>query len=121
MHAEPAARAFVADHHHVASTAGTIQNRTQGPFLGVGHAVCPAKVEPSLSIILAAAPSGASSQEFFQNAGNQPNTRNLVKYLGETWNEKINAKSRYDLFPGDPSKQDGRIAGPPSAAARAAI
>ena len=52
-------------------------------------------------------------QEFFQNSGNQPNTRNMVKYLSGVWNEKINAKTLYDLFPGDPSKQGGRIAGLP--------
>ena len=52
-------------------------------------------------------------EEFFQNAGNQPNTRNLVKYLSRIWNEKINAKALYDLFPGDPSKQGGRLAGLP--------
>ena len=52
-------------------------------------------------------------EEFFQNAGNQPNTRNLVKHLSKLWNEKINAKTLYDLFPGDPSKQGGRISGLP--------
>ncbi len=52
-------------------------------------------------------------EEFFQNAGNQPNTRNLVKHLGGLWGERISAKTLYDLFPGDPSKQGGRIAGLP--------
>ena len=52
--------------------------------------------------------------EFINNAGNQPNTRNLVKAMAKTWGDKsVNAKTLYDLFPGDPSKQGGRIAGLP--------
>ncbi len=51
--------------------------------------------------------------EFINNAGNQPNTRNMVKALGAKWGEKIAAKDLYDLFPGDPSKQAGRIGGLP--------
>jgi tRNA 2-thiouridine synthesizing protein E len=51
--------------------------------------------------------------EFVNNAGNQPNTRNMVKTLAKKWEEKINAKTLYDLFPGDPSKQGGKIAGLP--------
>ena len=53
-------------------------------------------------------------EEFINNAGNQPNTRNLVKAMAKTWGDKsVNAKTLYDLFPGDPSKQGGRIAGLP--------
>ena len=52
--------------------------------------------------------------EFLNNAGNQPNTRNMVKALSKKWGDKsINAKSLYDLFPGDPSKQAGKIGGLP--------
>jgi tRNA 2-thiouridine synthesizing protein E len=52
--------------------------------------------------------------EFVNNGGNQPNTRNLVKAMSKTWDDKsVNAKTLYDLFPGDPSKQGGRIAGLP--------
>jgi len=51
--------------------------------------------------------------EFFDNAGNQPNTRNMVKAMSKAWGEKIDAKVLYDLFPSDPSKQGGRIAGLP--------
>ncbi len=51
--------------------------------------------------------------EFINNAGNQPNTRNMVKVLGKKWDEKISAKDLYSLFPGDPSKQGGRIGGLP--------
>jgi tRNA 2-thiouridine synthesizing protein E len=53
-------------------------------------------------------------EEFVQNGGNQPNTRTLVKAMSKAWDDKsVNAKSLYDLFPGDPSKQGGRIAGLP--------
>jgi len=52
--------------------------------------------------------------EFINNGGNQPNTRNLVKAMAKIWDDKsVNAKTLYDLFPGDPSKQGGRIAGIP--------
>jgi tRNA 2-thiouridine synthesizing protein E len=52
--------------------------------------------------------------EFLNNAGNQPNTRNIVKALSKKWGDKsVNAKSLYDLFPGDPSKQAGKIGGLP--------
>ena len=52
--------------------------------------------------------------EYINNAGNQPNTRNLVKAMARAWNDNsVNAKTLYDLFPGDPSKQGGRIAGLP--------
>ena len=52
--------------------------------------------------------------EYFENNANQPNTRSLVKAMAKTWDDKsVNAKSLYDLFPGDPSKQGGRIGGLP--------
>ncbi len=52
--------------------------------------------------------------EFINNGGNQPNTRNLVKAMAKIWDDKaVNAKTLYDLFPGDPSKQGGRIGGLP--------
>jgi len=53
-------------------------------------------------------------EEYVLNGGNQPNTRNLVKAMARAWDDKsVNAKTLYDLFPGDPSKQGGRIAGLP--------
>ena len=52
--------------------------------------------------------------EFVNNNGNLPNTRNMVKAMAKAWGEKkIDAKVLYDLFPGNPSKQAGRIAGLP--------
>nr|VFK43549.1 MAG: tRNA 2-thiouridine synthesizing protein E [Candidatus Kentron sp. SD]VFK49039.1 MAG: tRNA 2-thiouridine synthesizing protein E [Candidatus Kentron sp. SD]VFK78700.1 MAG: tRNA 2-thiouridine synthesizing protein E [Candidatus Kentron sp. SD] len=51
--------------------------------------------------------------EYVNNKGNQPNTRTMVKDLGKLWGEKIGTKELFDLFPGNPSKQVGRIAGIP--------
>ncbi len=52
--------------------------------------------------------------EFVNNNGNLPNTRNMVKAMAKAWGEKkIDAKVLYDLFPGNPSKQAGRIGGLP--------
>lgn len=51
--------------------------------------------------------------EYINNGGNQPNTRNIVKAMSDKWNEKIAQKDVYELFPKDPSKQGGRIAGLP--------
>ena len=51
--------------------------------------------------------------EFINNKENQPNTRNMVKDLGKKWGEKIDTKTLFDLFPGSPSKQAGRIGGLP--------
>ena len=51
--------------------------------------------------------------EYINNGGNQPNTRNIVKAMSAKWGEKIGQKDVYELFPKDPSKQGGRIAGLP--------
>jgi tRNA 2-thiouridine synthesizing protein E len=52
--------------------------------------------------------------QYFNHAGNQPNTRTIVKDMQEVWSdEKVSANSLYQLFPQDPSKQAGRIAGLP--------
>ena len=51
--------------------------------------------------------------EYINNGGNQPNTRTMIKQMSDQWGGKIKSKDLYDLFPGDPSKQGGRIAGIP--------
>lgn len=51
--------------------------------------------------------------EYFNNHENQPNNRTMVKAMGERWGKKIDTKTLFDLFPGNPSKQAGRIAGLP--------
>lgn len=53
-------------------------------------------------------------EEFVENRGNQPNTRTIIKAMQEAWGDKtVDSKALYDLFPKDPSKQAGRIAGLP--------
>jgi tRNA 2-thiouridine synthesizing protein E len=51
--------------------------------------------------------------EYFNNNQSTPNTRSIIKAMGERWGEKVEQKTLYDLFPLDPSKQAGRIAGLP--------
>ena len=51
--------------------------------------------------------------EYISNGGNQPNTRNIIKAMGDKWGSKPSQKDLYFLFPNDPSKQGGRIAGLP--------
>ena len=52
-------------------------------------------------------------EEYFENGGNQPNTRKIVKAMSEEWGEKLSQRDVYELFPGDPSKQGGKVAGLP--------
>ena len=52
-------------------------------------------------------------EEFLDNHGNQPNTRTIIKAMSDTWGEKIKQGDLYELFPLDPSKQGGKIAGLP--------
>jgi len=52
-------------------------------------------------------------EEYIENAGNQPNTRKIVKAMSDAWGEKLSQRDVYDLFPGDPSKQGGKVAGLP--------
>ena len=52
-------------------------------------------------------------EEYLTNSQNQPNTRNIVKAMSAKWDQKLAQKDIYDLFPKDPSKQGGRIAGLP--------
>jgi len=52
-------------------------------------------------------------EEYIDNGGNQPNTRKIVKAMSEAWGEKLSQRDVYELFPGDPSKQGGKVAGLP--------
>jgi tRNA 2-thiouridine synthesizing protein E len=51
--------------------------------------------------------------EYYNNGENSPNTRTILKAMSEKWGEKLDQRTLYDLFPLDPSKQGGRIAGLP--------
>jgi len=50
-------------------------------------------------------------EEYFENRENTPNTRTIVKAMSAKWGEKVSSGDLYELFPMDPSKQGGRIAG----------
>ncbi len=50
---------------------------------------------------------------YFNQGGEQPNTRTIIKAMSEKWGRSVSQKDLYDLFPLDPSKQGGRIAGLP--------
>ena len=52
-------------------------------------------------------------EEYFDNGQVQPNTRTIIKAMSAAWGEKIKQGDLYKLFPLDPSKQGGRIAGLP--------
>ncbi|MCB1869179.1 MAG: TusE/DsrC/DsvC family sulfur relay protein [Gammaproteobacteria bacterium] len=53
--------------------------------------------------------------EYFNNNGNQPNERNMVKHFKDVWTDMgtVDAKALYAHFPMGPAKQAGKIAGLP--------
>lgn len=52
--------------------------------------------------------------EYINNAGNQPNNRFIIKHMKEALpDEDVDNKYLFILFPGNPSKQAGRIGGLP--------
>jgi tRNA 2-thiouridine synthesizing protein E len=51
---------------------------------------------------------------YFNHNGEQPNNRAILKAMQEKWTgRKVDNKTLFDLFPGNPSKQAGKIAGLP--------
>jgi tRNA 2-thiouridine synthesizing protein E len=52
-------------------------------------------------------------EEHFDNGGNEPNERTIIKDMGKKWGSKPTSKDMYTLFPGTPSKQGRKIAGLP--------
>lgn len=51
---------------------------------------------------------------YFNNNGEQPNNRAILKAMQEKWaGRKVDNKTLFDLYPGNPSKQAGKIAGLP--------
>ena len=53
--------------------------------------------------------------EYFNNGGNQPNERNMVKHFKGEWTDldKVDAKALYIHFPKGPAKQASKVAGLP--------
>ncbi len=54
-------------------------------------------------------------EEYFENNGNQPNERHMVKHFKDVWTDldKVDTKVLYNLFPRGPAKEAGKIAGLP--------
>jgi len=51
---------------------------------------------------------------FINHNGEQPNNRAILKAMQDKWSDrKVDNKTLFDLFPGNPSKQAGKIAGLP--------
>jgi len=51
---------------------------------------------------------------YFNHNGEQPNNRAILKAMQDKWSgRKVDNKTLFDLFPGNPSKQAGMIAGLP--------
>lgn len=51
-------------------------------------------------------------REEYKEHGHTPNFRNMLKGVGEFW-EDVDSKALYDLFPLGPAKQAAKIAGLP--------
>lgn len=52
-------------------------------------------------------------EEHFDNGGNEPNERTILKAMSKKWGTKPTSKDMYNLFPNMPSKQGRKIAGLP--------
>jgi tRNA 2-thiouridine synthesizing protein E len=53
-------------------------------------------------------------EAYFEHNGEQPNNRAILKAMQEKWGGRpVDNKTLFDLFPGNPSKQAGKIAGLP--------
>jgi tRNA 2-thiouridine synthesizing protein E len=51
---------------------------------------------------------------YFNRNGEQPNNRAILKAMQDKWPaRKVDNKTLFDLYPGNPSKQAGKIAGLP--------
>ena len=52
-------------------------------------------------------------EEHFDNGGNEPNERTILKDMGKIWGSKPSSKDMYNMFPQMPSKKGRKIAGLP--------
>jgi tRNA 2-thiouridine synthesizing protein E len=53
-------------------------------------------------------------ESYFEHNGEQPNNRAILKAMQDKWpDRKVDNKTLFDLYPGNPSKQAGKIAGLP--------
>ena len=49
--------------------------------------------------------------EHYNNAGNEPNERTILKDMAKKWGSKPTSKDMYNMFPGMPRIQGRKIAG----------
>jgi tRNA 2-thiouridine synthesizing protein E len=53
-------------------------------------------------------------EAYLERNGEQPNNRAILKAMQEKWaGRQVDNKTLFDLYPGNPSKQAGKIAGLP--------
>ncbi|HEY7655549.1 MAG TPA: TusE/DsrC/DsvC family sulfur relay protein [Burkholderiales bacterium] len=53
-------------------------------------------------------------EAYLERNGEQPNNRAILKAMQEKWSgRQVDNKTLFDLYPGNPSKQAGKIAGLP--------
>jgi TusE/DsrC/DsvC family sulfur relay protein len=52
--------------------------------------------------------------QYFNNGGNQPMERVILKAMAAKWGRKLKSKDLYVLFPGAPSKQGLLVSGLPA-------
>ena len=53
-------------------------------------------------------------EAYFERNGEQPNNRAILKAMQEKWaGRAVDNKALFELYPGNPSKQAGKIAGLP--------
>ena len=90
-----------------------------------GHLASPDDWDKSVANAIAAAEGITLTQDhwdvidylrdaYLNHSGEQPNNRAILKAMQEKWpGRKVENKTLFDLYPGNPSKQAGMIAGLP--------
>jgi tRNA 2-thiouridine synthesizing protein E len=90
-----------------------------------GYLVSPEDWDKDIAEAIAAAEGLALTQDhwdvidylrdaWFNHNGEQPNNRAILKAMQEKWaGRKVDNKTLFELYPGNPSKQAGKVAGLP--------
>ena len=78
-----------------------------------GHLVNAEDWTEAVAEAIAATDKLEMTEQHYNNAGNEPNERTILKDMAKKWGSKPTSKDMYNLFPGMPSKQGRKIAGLP--------